>query len=481
MHHAIELMSELSQHHLDWIFDNSEKQQVNTHDVVIQEASHPDAIYFVLKGVVGIYSKSAGDRQIAVLGPGEIIGEMSFLMDCRATASVVALETVLLLALSRQKLRSKLEQDLNFAASLYKSFAIVESRRLNERVGPLGGIHKKAMYGKEILAAWERLSGTILRFKELLQQADKEALRRDDGISPELVERIESEFINLYKELDLEIGDDTEEMDSIKNDLGMWAQREMLPYLLMTQSAERAYSKPRGYAGDYLTIDYIYRNLPNGSGRLGPLLDRCILNLPSAAAVRNRRKLLAEEIQHVVSEKNGSNAKITCLASGPAQEVFDVFNQLETPSKLAVTLVDIDMQALAFVSDRIEKEKLTGHIKLKNGNLIYLALGREHIDIHDQDLVYSMGLIDYFKDRFVIALLDYIYELLRPGGNVILGNFHSNNPAKAFLDHILEWKLIHRTEEDMNRLFSASKFGKPCSHIEFEKSGINIFASCSKP
>ncbi len=65
MHHAIALLSELSQNHLDWIFDNGVQQQVDTHDVVILEGSHPDAIYFVLKGVVGIYSKSAGDRQIA--------------------------------------------------------------------------------------------------------------------------------------------------------------------------------------------------------------------------------------------------------------------------------------------------------------------------------------------------------------------------------------------------------------------------------
>ena len=49
-----------------------------------------------------------------------------------------------------------------------------------------------------------------------------------------------------------------------------------------------------------------------------------------------------------------------------------------------------------------------------------------------------MGLIDYSKDWFVIALLDYIYELLRSGGKVILGNFHTKNPAKAFMDHVLE-------------------------------------------
>ncbi len=475
------LLGELSQEHLDWIFDNGVQREIGTHHEVIREGSHPDAIYFVLKGVVGIYSKSAGDRQIAILGPGEIIGEMSFLMECRATASVVALETVLLLAVSRKKLRQKLEKDLDFAANLYRSFAIVESRRLRERTGTLEGINKKAIFGNPVGVSWDRLAGTILKFKELLQQADKEALRRDDGISREMTERVQSEFINLYQALNIEIGEETGETDSIKSDLGLWAQREVLPYLLMTQSAERAYSKPRGYAGDYLTIDYIYRNLPNGTGRLGPILDRCILSLPSAGAVRNRRKLVAEEILHFVSGKNGENTKIACLASGPAQEIFDVFRRIENPSKLAVTLVDIDMQALAFVSDRIEKEKLTGQIKLKNGNLIFLALGREHIDIHDQDLVYSMGLIDYFKDRFVIALLDYIYGVLKPGGKVILGNFHKKNPAKAFMDHILEWKLIHRTEADMNRLFAASKFGKPCSHMTFEKSGINLFASCSKP
>ena len=315
MHHAIALLSELSQKHIDWIFDNGVQQLVDPHEVVIEEGSHPNAIYFVLKGVVGVYSKPVGDRQIAILGPGEIIGEMSFLMECPATASVIAMETVLLLALSRRKLRLKLEKDLGFAANLYKSFAIVESRRLNERGSLLGGIHQKPTYEAEILASWDRLSGTILRFKELLQQADKEALRRDDGLSPELAEQIESEFVQLYKRLNHEIGDDTTEMDSIKGDLGMWAQREVLPYLLMTQSAERAYSKPRGYAGDYLTIDYIYRNMPNGSGRLGSVLDRCILNLPSAAAVRSRRKLLSDEIRKIVSKKNGSNAKITCLAS----------------------------------------------------------------------------------------------------------------------------------------------------------------------
>lgn len=63
---------------------------------------------------------------------------------------------------------------------------------------------------------------------------------------------------------------------------------------------------------------------------------------------------------------------------------------------------------------------------------------------------------------------------------MILGNFHPNNPAKEFMDYVLEWNLIHRTEEDMNRLFEASAFQRPCTRIQFEAEGVNLFAECAK-
>jgi CRP-like cAMP-binding protein len=55
MHNAIALLSELSQSDTDWIFDNGVIQKVNADDVIIEQGKHPDAIYFVLEGVVGIY------------------------------------------------------------------------------------------------------------------------------------------------------------------------------------------------------------------------------------------------------------------------------------------------------------------------------------------------------------------------------------------------------------------------------------------
>jgi len=47
------------------------------------------------------------------------------------------------------------------------------------------------------------------------------------------------------------------------------------------------------------------------------------------------------------------------------------------------------------------------------------------------------------------------------------------------MDHVLDWRLTHRDEAEMNRLFLASKFARPCSRILFEDEGINLLANAS--
>jgi len=124
--------------------------------------------------------------------------------------------------------------------------------------------------------------------------------------------------------------------------------------------------------------------------------------------------------------------------------------------------------------------KLKKQVAFLNENIIDLISGKKSIKLEKQDLIYSVGLIDYFKDEMVIQLLNYIHDSLSPNGRVILGNFHPANPNRAFMEHVLEWRLIHRNEEDMNRLFRASKFKKPCSNIVFENEKINLFAECER-
>jgi SAM-dependent methyltransferase len=254
----------------------------------------------------------------------------------------------------------------------------------------------------------------------------------------------------------------------------------MLPYILTTETADRFYSKPRGYAGDFLAIHNIYRNVPGGTGRLGPVVDQLFLDTPPSRAVRNRRHLLAREIASSLQARQNGTVRILCMASGPATEVFDAFGELTDKSRLHATLLDLDLQALAFVDDLRTKHKLHQQITLLNENLIALVLGRGKTRVEPQDLIYSVGVLDYLNDKLAAKLLQFVYANLKPGGRVILGNFHPNNPAREFMDYVLEWKLIHRTEDEMHQLFRNSPFTKPCTRIQFEEEGVNLFAECVK-
>ena len=147
---------------------------------------------------------------------------------------------------------------------------------------------------------------------------------------------------------------------------------------------------------------------------------------------------------------------MTSLACGPAAEVFDILLQdSELAAQVSFTLVDVDAQALQYVRERLIREGLESVVRLERRNLLHLCIGRQQLELEPQHLIYSIGLIDYFDDRIVTRLQAWIHSCLAPGGRSILGNFHKSNPTRGLMDHLLDWRLIHRDEADMHRLAQA--------------------------
>jgi hypothetical protein len=79
-----------------------------------------------------------------------------------------------------------------------------------------------------------------------------------------------------------------------------------------------------------------------------------------------------------------------------------------------------------------------------------------------------------------LNLINWGYDNLLPGGTLIIGNVVPSNPTRAFMDHILEWVLIHRTEEELRDLFARSHFGSTPVTFRTEPSGVDLFAFCRK-
>lgn len=473
MHDALSLLSDLTDADIDWLLQVGEERLVPAGATIIIEGSTPQDLYFVLHGLAELRIAALGESSVATLGPGELLGEMSFLEGRPASATVLALEDVSVLAVSRDAVTRRGDGDPAFAARLYRAFARVIARRLRERVPAWGRSVEVASGAHE---RWLQLLQALDRFKAAIRDADRAAMANQSEVPPAHAVAVEQAFGAILSASQRVFYDGKESHATGIEALGAELHREMLPYVLLARSPERAYSKPRGYAGDYLTIEWIYRAEAAGSGRVGPLLDRCFLDLRAAQAVRNRRALLATEIQRTIQANMKGDVRVTSMACGPARELFDVFGQLDRPVRLKATLIDIDAEALEFVRRERSNRGLDDRIELRLANLVYLATGRQQLELPPQQLVYSIGLIDYFEDRFVVKLIDYAHGLLAPGGRLILGNFHPRNPDRAFLETVLEWRLIHRTEDDLNRLYAASRFGRPSSRVRFENEGINMFA-----
>ena len=84
----------------------------------------------VLDGRLTVLVKAIGNREIASLLAGEIVGEISFVDPRPPSAPVVAAQDSHLLVIPRSILTSKLNKDSAFAARFYKAVATLLADRL---------------------------------------------------------------------------------------------------------------------------------------------------------------------------------------------------------------------------------------------------------------------------------------------------------------------------------------------------------------
>lgn len=261
------------------------------------------------------------------------------------------------------------------------------------------------------------------------------------------------------------------------------AWRKRFQKAFMTSDfSRRSMEKPLGYSGDFSMIKMIYRNVPRGSCDLGKAIDKWIYALPSPVAVRNRRVIIFKYILELIEQNRNLpvGSQVTSLGAGPAEEVFDLFDRGLTDGRLVFNLIDHDRNALGYLDKKINRNRISQFVHIHDKNIIKLVRRPHDHILQQQDLIYSMGLIDYFKDEFVIKLLDWCYFKLKKGGNCILGNFCTDHRMEHFMNHCLEWHLRLRSRDDLMKLCRASQFASCSMEIDSDSTGIQLFIKATK-
>jgi len=136
MRKVLYILSRLTDEDVDWISQTGRRTRHAKGDVLIRHGEPINALMIVLDGRVSVEVDGVG--QIAALGSGEMLGEMSLVDEAPPSATVVVIEPANVLHLDRNVLNARLDGDPAFAARLYRAIAMFLSVRMRSTVSRLG-------------------------------------------------------------------------------------------------------------------------------------------------------------------------------------------------------------------------------------------------------------------------------------------------------------------------------------------------------
>ena len=123
------LLGQLRDTDVEWMSTQGRRLKVRAGDVLIHEGRSLDALFILLDGTLAISGTGAVGGVPVHLGCGEVVGEISFVDSRPPTATVTAAEDSVVLAVPRQQLKDRLDQDAEFAARFYRSLAMFLAHR----------------------------------------------------------------------------------------------------------------------------------------------------------------------------------------------------------------------------------------------------------------------------------------------------------------------------------------------------------------
>jgi SAM-dependent methyltransferase len=210
--------------------------------------------------------------------------------------------------------------------------------------------------------------------------------------------------------------------------------------------AERVQKWPRGYQGDFETIDYIMKAKNKAKeGTFGYVLEDFFLNSDICKQHKNKVERQAQLIKQTISAKK--DARIISIGCGTSEDIKCCIAEIQK-SKAEITLVDVDQNAIDFslhqlsgIKDRVSS--LTGNIYKLMRTLT-----------EKYDLMLIGGVFDYLNDKTIVSVLSSLRANLADGGKLFFTNIDKNNPYRAFMEYTSDWILIERSKSDLAKLIT---------------------------
>lgn len=215
-----------------------------------------------------------------------------------------------------------------------------------------------------------------------------------------------------------------------------------------------------------------------GGDKVTPDVRMWLSNLYDGRGLRSR----AEVMKDIIIEEAMScehQQKWASLACGAAQPVYRSMTEIRAQGGITphVTLVDNDPNALRLADRYAEEFGLQANATTAKKNILHMkglvrptlfdfaaqALGgRTKMRAEEYDVVDAVGILEYLPDQeswpyhnLTMAgaptFLKHAYEIVKPGGVLVVGNMLDTHPQLGFTLNVVQWPYIQPRSIDQMR------------------------------
>jgi SAM-dependent methyltransferase len=214
----------------------------------------------------------------------------------------------------------------------------------------------------------------------------------------------------------------------------------------------------------------------------GRYLDRLFLEDRLAVAVRHRKDTIRDWLQSELDRAEGDKKelKILNIGCGSCREWYELLAKVD-PERLQLTCIDFDQVALNYARRRLSDRQRRVDLKFVRDNALRLAVRQDNqARFGLQDIIYSFGLYDYLTDKTLKRLLKNQYDLLKPGGRMVLTFKDKTKYNCKKHAWFCDWYFEQRSEGDIFKLLHEIGIDQRCITTVWEPSGTVVFFQIGK-
>lgn len=148
MRKALYILGDLTETDIAWLANAGKVEQLETKQTLIKSGEAVLSLYIVLEGKLAVLLNDGSE--IASLGAGDIVGEMSLIEKRPPEVNIHIVEKTRILSIPLPVIQEKLSGDVNFAARFYRALAVFLSDRLRETTAKISHVQNLTQDSSQI-------------------------------------------------------------------------------------------------------------------------------------------------------------------------------------------------------------------------------------------------------------------------------------------------------------------------------------------